>query len=85
MTNQNPMQKMEILTRSLITTAWLMQLMYLILQKTKAIYFPALITYSLGTCIMIYDMYTIDGEFSARVLHKITNYTILLLIYAFSK
>ena len=72
------------LSRVLITAALLMQLMHL-MQKNKNIYSPTFLIYSLGASIMAYNYYTIDGEFSSRVLFKTVNSIVLFLIYLFSK
>lgn len=71
-------------SRVMITAALLMQLMHL-MHKNKTIYSPAVIVYFIGTFIITYDYYTIDRGFSSRVLFRMFNGTLLLLIYAFSK
>lgn len=68
----------------MISAALLMQLMHL-MQKNKTIYSPAFLVYSLGSYLMAYNYYTIDGEFSSRVLFKLVNSTFLFFISAFSK
>jgi len=77
---------MDIATvaRVIVSAALLMQLMHL-MQKNKTIYSPAFLVYSLGAYLMTYNYYTVDGEFSSRVLFKLFNSTFLFLIYAFSK
>ena len=75
---------MATVARVMVTAALLMQLMHL-MQKNKTIYSPAFLVYSLGAYLMTYNYYTVDGEFSSRVLFKLFNSTVLFLIYAFSK
>lgn len=66
------------LSRILITIALLLQLLHL--RKNKTIYYPTFIIFSFASYIMSYEYYKADREYSSRVLFKIFNSTILLLI-----
>lgn len=78
------MMDISTLARIIISAALLIQLMHLV-QKNKNIYSPAFLMYSLGAYMMSYEYYMIDGGFSSRVLFKLLNSTVLLLISALSK
>ena len=77
------MLNMDTLARLFITMAILSQLFHL--RKNKQIYSPAFFLYALGSYIMTYEYYKMDRMYSNRVLFKLFNSTMLLLIAVMSR
>jgi hypothetical protein len=75
---------LEIISRLLITIGILSQLIHL-LYVNKKLFAPSFFIYALGSYIMTYSYYISDRMYSSRVLFKILNSTLLLLISFFSR
>jgi hypothetical protein len=77
------MYSLDTLARLFITIAILSQLFHL--RKSKQVYSPAFFLYSFGSYMMAYDYYRMDGRYSTRVMFKLFNSTMLLLIALMSR
>jgi hypothetical protein len=70
------------ISRTLITIAILMQLFKL--RTSKNVSSNAFFIYSFASYMMVYDYYQKDRQFTERVLFKMFNSTMLLLVAIFS-
>ncbi len=70
------------ISRTLITIAILMQLFKL--RTSKNVSSNAFFIYSFASYTMVYDYYQKDRQFTERVLFKMFNSTMLLLVAIFS-
>ena len=77
------MLSMDTLARLFITLALLSQLFHL--RKSKQIYSPAFFLYAIGAYMMTYEYYKMDGRYSNRVMIKIFNSTLILIIALMSR
>ena len=75
--------ELSTISRILITIALLMQLFQL--RTSNRINSNAFFIYSFGAYMMAYDYYQEDKKYSKRVLFKIFNSTVLLLIAIISR
>jgi len=74
------MLQLGLIARILVTLALLGQLIHLA-KVNKQIYSNAFLLYALGSYIMAYNYYLEDmKQFSTRVMFKIFNSTVILLI-----
>lgn len=73
---------LETFSRILISIALVLQLFNL--KKNKFIYSPSFLILSLGSYMMAYKYYKINTKYTSRVIFKLFNATILLLISIFS-
>ena len=74
------MIQLSLISRIIVTLALFIQLVHLV-KVNKQIYSNAFLLYSAGSYLMAYNYYMEDmRKFSTRVLFKIFNSTVILLI-----